>query len=89
MITSVSQHPLEQLNRYDAQANAEYYGRRPWLAISRIFKIIYFAISFGLAFGWDVLTGNTVSQPKLAEQLRKIITSSHLYQGRTSSINSP
>ena len=74
MITSVSQHPLEQLNRYDASANAEYYGRRPWLAVSRIFKIIYFAISFGLAFGWDVLTGNTVSQPKLAEQLRKIIT---------------
>ena len=74
MIISVSQHPLEQLNRYDAKANAEYYGSRPWLAISRIFKIIYFAISFGLAFGWDVLTGNTVSQPKLAEQLRKIIT---------------
>ena len=70
----MSQHPLEQLNRYDAKANAAYYGRRPWLAISRIFKIIYFAISFGLAFGWDVLTGNTVSQPKLAEQLRRIIT---------------
>ncbi|MFY7830304.1 MAG: AarF/ABC1/UbiB kinase family protein, partial [Pseudanabaena sp.] len=70
----MSQHPLEQLNRYDAKANAEYYGRRPWLAIARIFKIIYFALSFGLAFGWDVLTGNTVSQPKLAEQLRRIIT---------------
>jgi len=70
----VSQHPLEQLNRYDIKANAEYYGRRPWLAISRIFKIIYFALSFGLAFGWDVLTGNTLSQPRLAEQLRRIIT---------------
>ena len=70
----MSQHPLEQLNRYDIKANAEYYGRRPWLAISRIFKIIYFALSFGLAFGWDVLTGNTLSQPKLAEQLRRIIT---------------
>lgn len=70
----MSQHPLEQLNRYNAQANAEYYGRRPWLAIGRIFKIIYFALSFALAFGWDVLTGNTVSQPKLAEQLRRIIT---------------
>jgi len=70
----VSQHPLEQLNRYDIKANAEYYGRRPWLAISRIFKIIYFALSFGLAFSWDVLTGNTLSQPKLAEQLRRIIT---------------
>ena len=71
----MSQHPLEQLNRYDAKANAEYYGRRPWLAISRIFKIIYFALSFGLAFGWDVLVGNTSSQPKLAEKLRRIITS--------------
>ena len=71
---SVSQHPLEQLNRYDIKANAEYYGRRPWLAISRIFKIIYFALSFGLAFSWDVLTGNTLSQPRLAEQLRRIIT---------------
>ncbi|MFM7888295.1 MAG: ABC1 kinase family protein, partial [Pseudanabaena sp.] len=71
----MSQHPLEELNRYEAKANAEYYGRRPWLAISRILKIIYFAFSFGLAFGWDVLTGNTVSQPKLAEQLRRIITS--------------
>ncbi|MFN6066642.1 MAG: AarF/UbiB family protein, partial [Pseudanabaena sp.] len=70
----MSQHPLEELNRYDAKANAEYYGSRPWLAISRILKIIYFAFSFGLAFGWDVLTGNTVSQPKLAEQLRRIIT---------------
>ena len=70
----MSQHPLEELNRYDAKANAEYYGRRPWLAIGRIFKIIYFALSFGLAFGWDVLTGNTVSQPKLAERLRQIIT---------------
>lgn len=70
----MSQHPLEQLNRYDIKANAEYYGRRPWLAISRIFKIIYFALSFGLAFSWDVLTGNTLSQPKLAEQLRRIIT---------------
>ena len=70
----MSQHPLEQLNRYDIKANAEYYGRRPWLAISRIFKIIYFALSFGLAFGWDVLTGNTLSQPRLAEQLRRIIT---------------
>ncbi len=71
---SVSQHPLEQLNRYDAKANADYYGRRPWLAISRIFKIIYFALSFALAFGWDALIGRTTSQPKLAEQLRKIIT---------------
>lgn len=70
----MSQHPLEQLNRYDIKANAEYYGRRPWLAISRIFKIIYFALSFGLAFSWDVLTGNTLSQPRLAEQLRRIIT---------------
>jgi len=70
----VSQHPLEQLNRYDIKANAEYYGRRPWLAIGRIFKIIYFALSFGLAFGWDVLTGSTASQPKLAKQLRQIIT---------------
>ncbi len=70
----MSQHPLEQLNRYNAKANAEYYGRRPWLAIGRIFKIIYFALSFALAFGWDVVTGNTVSQPKLAEQLRRIIT---------------
>ena len=70
----MSQHPLEQLNRYDIKANAEYYGRRPWLAIGRIFKIIYFALSFGLAFGWDVLTGSTASQPKLAKQLRQIIT---------------
>ena len=70
----MSQHPLEQLNRYDAQANAAYYSRRPWLALSRIFKIIYFAISFALAFGWDALIGRTASQPKLAEQLRKTIT---------------
>ena len=70
----MSQHPLEQLNRYDAQANAAYYGRRPWLAIGRIFKIIYFAISFVLAFAWDALWGNTTSQPRLAEQLRRTIT---------------
>ncbi|MBD2150861.1 AarF/ABC1/UbiB kinase family protein [Pseudanabaena sp. FACHB-1277] len=70
----MSQHPLEQLNRYDAQANAAYYGRRPWLAIGRIFKIIYFAISFFLAFAWDTLLGNTTSQPRLAEQLRRTIT---------------
>ena len=70
----MSQHPLEQLNRYDAQANAAYYGRRPWLAIGRILKIIYFAISFILAFAWDALLGNTTSQPRLAEQLRRTIT---------------
>ena len=70
----MSQHPLEQLNRYDAKANATYYGRRPWLAIGRIFKIIYFAISFVIAFAWDALLGNTTSQPRLAEQLRRTIT---------------
>ncbi len=70
----MSQHPLEQLNHYDAQVNAAYYGRRPWLAIGRIFKIIYFAISFVLAFAWDAIRGNTTSQPRLAEQLRRTIT---------------
>ncbi|MDX2257168.1 MAG: AarF/ABC1/UbiB kinase family protein [Pseudanabaenaceae cyanobacterium bins.39] len=70
----MSQHPLEQLNHYDVSANAAYYGRRPWLAIGRIFKIIYFAISFALAFGLDMIMGSTTNQPRLAEKLRRIIT---------------
>ncbi|MFN5857083.1 MAG: ABC1 kinase family protein [Pseudanabaenaceae cyanobacterium] len=74
----MSQHPLQQLHRYDVLQIQQYYGGRPWLILSRLWQIFY--LSFGLALGFlwdalkDIVTGRKNDQPQRAEQLRQVIT---------------
>lgn len=72
----MSQHQLSQLRRYDYKAIAQYYNRRPWLAIWRTLTVIWMFAGFLLGLKWDewskVGTRNVVS--KRASQLREVLT---------------
>ncbi|NET51844.1 MAG: AarF/ABC1/UbiB kinase family protein, partial [Merismopedia sp. SIO2A8] len=73
---SVSQHPLGQSRRYDAEAIARYYRRRPWLAIWRTFSVVRQFSGLLLTLIFDALIGaNGRGQAtRTAEQLRRTIT---------------
>jgi predicted unusual protein kinase regulating ubiquinone biosynthesis (AarF/ABC1/UbiB family) len=71
----VSQHPLAQLQGYDAKAIAGYYSKRPWQVIWRMLSIVFLFAGFLLGLLWDKCTGQSARpQPKRATQLREIIT---------------
>ncbi len=67
--------PFAQLRRYDAEAIAQYYHKRPWLAIWRTLTIIWYFAGFLWGLKWDEWS-NQVEQNKLnrAAQLREILT---------------
>jgi predicted unusual protein kinase regulating ubiquinone biosynthesis (AarF/ABC1/UbiB family) len=77
-----SQHPLAQLQGYDAKAIANYYSKRPWQVIWRILSTVFMVAGFLLGLLWDKLTGHGDfvpnasgrPQPQRAIQLRQIIT---------------
>jgi predicted unusual protein kinase regulating ubiquinone biosynthesis (AarF/ABC1/UbiB family) len=70
-----SQHPLAQLQGYDAKAIANYYSKRPWLVIWRILSIVFMVVGFLLGLLWDKVTGRgDRPQTQRATQLRQIIT---------------
>lgn len=71
----MNQHPLARLRRYDPNAIARYYSKRPWLAIWRTVTIIRYFVGFMLGLKWDEWQ-NRVEQNKLkrATQLREILT---------------
>ncbi len=70
-----SQHPLAQLQGYDAKAIANYYSKRPWQVIWRILSTVFMVAGFLLGLLWDKATGQgDRPQPERASQLRQIIT---------------
>lgn len=78
----MSDHPLAQLQGYDAKAIAKYYTIRPWQVIWRTLSIIFMFAGFFLGLLWDRATGQSdfapdasgTHQPKRAAQIREIIT---------------
>jgi predicted unusual protein kinase regulating ubiquinone biosynthesis (AarF/ABC1/UbiB family) len=71
----VSQQQLAQLRRYDPQAIASYYHRRPWLVVWRALTIVWLFAGFLIGVLLDRSVGNTeANQYERAEQLREILT---------------
>jgi predicted unusual protein kinase regulating ubiquinone biosynthesis (AarF/ABC1/UbiB family) len=71
----VSQQQLAQLRRYNPQAIASYYNRRPWLVIWRAIIIVWLFAGFLIGILLDRSVGNTeVNKYQRAEQLREILT---------------
>jgi predicted unusual protein kinase regulating ubiquinone biosynthesis (AarF/ABC1/UbiB family) len=71
----VSQQQLAQLRRYDPQAIASYYHRRPWLAIWRAITVVWLFAGFLIGVLLDRSMGNTDGNKyQRAEQLREILT---------------
>ncbi len=63
----------EQLDHYDPQAIAQYYGRRPWKLMARVWVIFWCFSGFLLGLLGDRLQGKTHTLQR-AEQLRRILT---------------
>jgi predicted unusual protein kinase regulating ubiquinone biosynthesis (AarF/ABC1/UbiB family) len=71
----VSQQQLAQLRRYDPQAIASYYHRRPWLVVWRALTIVWLFAGFLIGVLLDRSMGNTNGNKyQRAEQLREILT---------------
>jgi predicted unusual protein kinase regulating ubiquinone biosynthesis (AarF/ABC1/UbiB family) len=71
----VSQQQLAQLRRYNPQAIASYYNRRPWLVIWRAIMIVWLFTGFLIGLALDLSIGNTDSNKSArASQLREILT---------------
>ncbi len=72
----MGQYQPAQLTSYNPNAIARYYSLRPWLAIARAIKVVWFFAGFILGLKWDEWRGE-VEQNKLkrAIQLREILTS--------------
>jgi predicted unusual protein kinase regulating ubiquinone biosynthesis (AarF/ABC1/UbiB family) len=71
----VSQQQLAQLRRYDPQAIASYYHRRPWLVVWRALTIVWLFAGFLIGVLLDRSMGNTDGNKyQRAEQLREILT---------------
>lgn len=61
--------------RYDAEAIAAYYGRRPFSVIGRIIQILFPFITFSISWWWTRQTGITEQkQRQQAVRLREIVT---------------
>jgi predicted unusual protein kinase regulating ubiquinone biosynthesis (AarF/ABC1/UbiB family) len=72
----VGQYQPAQLTSYNANAIARYYSLRPWLAIARAIKIVWFFAGFILGLKWDEWRGEVERNKfKRAIQLRQILTS--------------
>jgi predicted unusual protein kinase regulating ubiquinone biosynthesis (AarF/ABC1/UbiB family) len=71
----VSQQQLAQLRRYNPQAIASYYNRRPWLVVWRAIMIVWLFAGFVIGLALDLSIGNTDSnKSERASQLREILT---------------
>ncbi|WP_309731263.1 AarF/ABC1/UbiB kinase family protein [Chamaesiphon sp. OTE_75_metabat_556] len=71
----MSQQQLAQLRRYDPQAIASYYHRRPWLVVWRALTIVWLFAGFLIGVLLDQSVGNTdANKYQRAEQLREILT---------------
>jgi len=71
----VSLFPLSRLKRYDPEAIARYYRRRPWLSLWRMFMIVWYFIGFILGLKLDDWFGRTYDNRLYrAAQLRTILT---------------
>ncbi|MGF1495525.1 MAG: ABC1 kinase family protein [Elainellaceae cyanobacterium] len=61
--------------RYDPEAIAAYYRRRPFQVLSRIFSIVWPALSFAFGVWWDRRTGRLQqNEPRRAVQARMLLT---------------
>ncbi|HLP92121.1 MAG TPA: AarF/ABC1/UbiB kinase family protein [Nostocaceae cyanobacterium] len=71
----MGQYQPAQLKQYNPEAIARYFLYRPWLAIGRLLKIIWFFAGFILGLKWDDWL-NQVEQNKgkRASQLRELLT---------------
>ncbi|MGK7890166.1 MAG: ABC1 kinase family protein [Leptolyngbyaceae cyanobacterium] len=76
----MSQHPINQSKRYDAETIAQYYRRRPWRVMWRAFTIFREFVGLFLAIKLDALTGatgnlqrNSTSVGRAAEHLRQML----------------
>ncbi|PSB56800.1 ABC1 kinase family protein [Chamaesiphon polymorphus] len=71
----MSQQQLTQLRRYNPQAIAKYYNRRPWLVIWRALVIVWLFAGLLIGLLLDRSVGNTeANKNQRAEQLREILT---------------
>jgi predicted unusual protein kinase regulating ubiquinone biosynthesis (AarF/ABC1/UbiB family) len=71
----VSQQQLAQLRRYNPQAIASYYNRRPWLVIWRAITVVWLFAGFLIGLLLDRSVGNTdANKSDRATQLREILT---------------
>ncbi len=71
----MKQHPLQQLKGYDPKAIDRYYKNRPWLALGRTLKIIWFFLGFVWGLWWDQWTDSySTHKNQRATQLREILT---------------
>jgi predicted unusual protein kinase regulating ubiquinone biosynthesis (AarF/ABC1/UbiB family) len=71
----VSQQQLAQLRRYNPQAIASYYNKRPWLVIWRAITIIWLFAGFLIGLLIDRAIGNVeANKGERATQLREILT---------------
>jgi predicted unusual protein kinase regulating ubiquinone biosynthesis (AarF/ABC1/UbiB family) len=71
----VGQYQLAQLTSYNPNAIARYYSLRPWLAIARAIKVVWFFAGFILGLKWDEWRGEVEQNKfKRAIQLREILT---------------
>ena len=68
-------HPFAQLRRYDPNAIARYYQRRPWKAVWRAMTVVWYFAGFLLGVLWDKWFGqDRGNRLKRAAQLRDIFT---------------
>lgn len=72
----MGQYQPAQLTSYNPNAIARYYSLRPWLAIARAIKVVWFFAGFILGLKWDEWRGEVERNKfKRAIQLRQILTS--------------
>ncbi len=71
----MGQYQLAQLTSYNPNAIARYYSLRPWLAVARAIKVVWFFAGFILGLKWDEWRGEVEQNKfKRAVQLREILT---------------
>ncbi|MBW4445654.1 MAG: AarF/ABC1/UbiB kinase family protein [Spirirestis rafaelensis WJT71-NPBG6] len=71
----MGQYQPAQLTSYNPNAIARYYSLRPWLAIARAIKVVWFFAGFLLGLKWDEWRGEVEPNKfKRAIQLREILT---------------
>ena len=71
----MSQQQLAQLRRYNPQAIADYYNKRPWLVIWRALTVIGLFVGLGIGLLLDRSIGHAeINRSARAGQLRDILT---------------
>jgi predicted unusual protein kinase regulating ubiquinone biosynthesis (AarF/ABC1/UbiB family) len=75
--TEISHNSIEPelALRYDPEAIAAYYSRRPFQVIGRIFAILLPCLSFAFGLWWDKQRGQSLkAQKRRAAQLKELLT---------------